>query len=85
MKKPGPIWGPVSVIASVGAGNSSRGEHAARRRFWEDINPAGQQVESMRSAPNDGNVDRRMTAMRNRNRGHFAIDSLRIRIRSASA
>jgi hypothetical protein len=39
-KKPGPMWGPVSVIAGVGAGNSSRGEHAAHRRFWEDSSGA---------------------------------------------
>ena len=49
LKKPGPMWGPVSVIADVGAGNSSRGEHAAHRQFWEDIHPAQQRARSMRS------------------------------------
>jgi hypothetical protein len=39
-EKTGPYVGPVSVIAGVGAGHSSRGEHAVHRRFWEDSTSA---------------------------------------------
>jgi hypothetical protein len=64
-EKPGPV-GPGFSDAGVGAGNSSRGEHAVNRRFWEDT--SGQQrARSMRRVRYCSNAGGRMTAMRNRN------------------
>ena len=60
-KKPGPARGPVSVCR-CGDRQSSRGEHAAHRRFWEDTSGATAKL-TMRSAPVCGNASGRMTAM----------------------
>src|SRR5579862_4454556 len=62
-KKTGPREGPGFSMPAWGPATNSRGEHAARRRLWEDIDPPQQLPKSMRAAGCPSNRASRMSAM----------------------